>query len=488
MSFTPDIPRLRTELLALVEKHHLPGLGVGVVAGGEMVHAEGFGWADIAGGVAYAPEHRHRIGSITKTMVALCVMALADEGKLSLDDHVAELLPEITLHGYGDRLLVRHLLSHTGGIGEAPNPEDLAHPFATLFGDSEPGLPLAQLYPNGLTVEALPGSKWAYANHGFALLGEIIERIEGTPVADVMRRRVFEPLCMQSSDLYDRPHPDLARGYTQMDTPEAAGLVKLLGIKLTADAPEDAHNYAGEFIRVWANGAQGAVQSTVPDMCRYAIALLRGGRDIVRPETLAEMTRPQYQPDPRLPGWGLGFAVRTVGGQPMFGHGGSVFGGWNSWLGVLPGLDAALVLHTNVMYDGFDAAIVPRAVEAFLGILDEPPTEHALDERVLETAPGVYELPQPGPLTNFRPLWNAGRVKIANEDGRLMLYSRRGPWKAGARLRQVRAGEPDYFAIEKDGSPAQHLVLTRDNAGAVTGIHFQQICHYVRNDELEPWA
>ena len=162
-----------------------------------------------------------------------------------------------------------------------------------------------------------------------------------------------------------------------------------------------------------------------------------------------------------------------------------MFGGWNSWLGVFPDLDAALVLHTNVMYDGFDTAVVPRVVAAFLGAREEVLPAVDIDERVLSTAPGVYELPNPGPLTNFRPLFNAGRIKLAAEDGALMMYSRRGPWKSGARLLPVRAEEPDFFTIANEGVPAQYLVLTRDDGGAVTGIRFQQLCDYVRNPEIE---
>ena len=65
------------------------------------------------------------------------------------------------------------------------------------------------------------------------------------------------------------------------------------------------------------------------------------------------------------------------------------------------------------------------------------------------------------------------------------MYSRRGPWKSGARLLPVRPDEPDFFTIAKDGSPPQYLVLMRDDAGAVTGIRFQQLCDYARNPEVE---
>jgi CubicO group peptidase (beta-lactamase class C family) len=450
-----------------------------------MVHAEGFGFANIAAGEAYRPEHRHRIGSITKTMVSLCIMALVDEGRLSLDDRVRDLLPDIPLHGHGDQLLVRHLLSHTGGLGEAPNPEDLKKPFETLFYDSDPGKSLADLYTNGLTVEAPPNTKWAYANHGFALLGETVSRKEGGRLNEIMAARVFEPLAMRESDLDDKPHPDLARGYTQAETPEQWQLVRLMGIKLASEEKEDGYNMPGEFVGVWGNGGAGAVQSTVPDMCTYASALLDGSRGVVRPETLAEMTRPHWQPDARLPGWGLGFSTRTVGGHLLFGHGGAVFGGWNSWLGVFPKLDAALVLHTNLMYDGWDTGIVPRLVSAFLGAKEEVLPAVNVDEQVLATAPGVYELPNPGPLTNFRPLFNAGRIKLAAEDGALMMYSRRGPWKTGVQLVPVRAGEPDFFTIAKEDSPPQYLVLLRDDAGAVNGIRFQMLCDYVRNPDVD---
>ena len=159
-------------------EQHLPGIGVGIVRGDEVLMAEGFGLADVIAGQPYTAEVRHRIGSITKTMVSLCVMALVDEGRLSLDDRIAGLLPDITLHGHGESLTVWHLLTHTGGIGEAPNESDIRTAFKKLFAETDPATPLAELYAEGITIEADPGTKWSYANHGFALLGEIVSRIE----------------------------------------------------------------------------------------------------------------------------------------------------------------------------------------------------------------------------------------------------------------------------------------------------------------------
>jgi CubicO group peptidase (beta-lactamase class C family) len=484
--FQPDLPRLHDTLAGLFEQHHMPGLGVGIVLDGELAHTESFGFADIALGKQQSPEIRQRIGSITKTMVALCAMALVDEDRLALDSKVEMLLPDINFHGFAGDLTVWHLLTHTGGIGEAPNPEDLKKPFDFLFADTPRDTPIADLYADGVTIEAPPGTKWAYANHGFALLGEIVSRIEKLPLNEVMARRVFEPLGMSASDLNDEPHVDLSHGYSQAPTPQDRALLDMLGVKLEQDDPLDGHNIPGAFVRVWGNGGAGAVQSSVVDMGRYASALLRGSRGVVRKETFTAMTGDQYRPDKRLPGWGLGFSVRGEGPAYHFGHGGSVFGGWNSYLAVYPELDAAIILHANMYSDSFDRTFVPFALSAFIGedVAIEP---QPLDPRFLDGAPGVYELPTPGPLTNFRPQYNCGRVQVRNEDGELVLYSRRGAWKSGARLVPVRPGEPDFFAVQSNGGATQYMTMVLDG-DAVRTLRFQQICEMNRNPEVEPWV
>src|SRR4029453_10483189 len=145
-----------------------------------------------------SPEHRQRIASITKTMVGLCAMALVDEGRRSLDVLVPELLPDIPFSGHSETLTVRHLLTHTGGIGETPELSQLKDPFRLLFG--APEVSLVEAYRGGVTVEVPPGTKWAYANHGYFLLGEIISRVEGTRLSEGGSRRVFSPLGMKNSD------------------------------------------------------------------------------------------------------------------------------------------------------------------------------------------------------------------------------------------------------------------------------------------------
>ena len=488
MPFTQsDSDRLREAVLLLVEDHALPGISIGVVEGDDLVYGEGFGSADIEHDQPMRPEMRQRIASITKTMVGLSAMALVDERRLSLASSVPELLPDIQFKGPADGLTVWHLLTHTGGIGEAPNPEDLARPFDKLFSVEPKLTPLAEAYDAGITIEVPPGTKWAYANHGYMMLGEIISRIEGADIQEVLHRRIFESLGMKDSDIRDEPHPGLSTGYHRAPGEDEAELLRRIGQEPAEEETVDGVNIRGKYTYVWDRPA-GAVQSTIPDMARYASALLRQSAGIVRPETFRAMVSDQWRPDKRLPGWGLGFAVRSYCGHAGFSHGGSAFGGWNSYLVAFPAEQRALLIHMNLMYDQFDTVLVPRIIQAFWGAPDFAPPEVRTDSRIRETAAGVYELTSPGPLTNFRTMTGAGRVMIEARDGGLALTSRRGPWKAGVPMVPASAAEPDLFAL-LTGEPQPPLIaVLRDDSGAVTGLRFPQLVDMYRNESIEPWS
>ncbi len=136
------------------------------------MYSEAFGYADIESKTGADLNRHQRIASISKTLTGLCIMALVDDGRLSLDSRVVDLLPDVAFDGPAQAMTLRHLLTHTSGIGEAPTPDALAatiDPNARSGGDQE----FASLYRRGIIVEAEPGTKWAYANHGYALLGEI---------------------------------------------------------------------------------------------------------------------------------------------------------------------------------------------------------------------------------------------------------------------------------------------------------------------------
>jgi CubicO group peptidase (beta-lactamase class C family) len=477
--------RIRNAAAKAIALHHLPGIAVGVVHSDDLVFAEAFGVADIESQAPLTPQHGQRIASITKTMVGLCALAAVDDGKLRLDAPIAELLPDVRFIGPGGST-VWHLLTHTSGIGEAPtmealrdvaNPDREAIPHAQEFHD---------LYPDGVIVEAEPGSKWAYCNNGYALLGEILRRAEGgAELQEIMERRIWQPLGMQDTHILDEPHARLATGYHRAPNDDTRYQLTRAGIPIKDEPAVDGHNIRGKFTPDFnrAMRAAGGVQSTIPDMAKYASALLRRGAGIVRPETFDEMTAPQYAPAPHLTGWGLAFARAISAGRRTFiGHGGAYFGGWNSHLDVLPEENVAVIQHMNVMVDD-PGPVFRRILRAVLDVEPQQLDDRPLDAQVLATAPGVYELRMPGPLTNFRPATRTGRVTVERDGDALTFRSRWGRAKDPVRLHAGDQSDGAVVAIERpDGDDPEMLVFERNAAGDVTGLRFDDLVYMDRRD------
>jgi CubicO group peptidase (beta-lactamase class C family) len=485
MPFTPkDAARLRDAANAALEALKPAGFAVGVVEGPDLAFVEGFGFADIESGKLQHPDLRQRIGSITKTMVGLCTMALVDEGRLSLTDRLVDHIPELVVDGDAEAVTLRHLLTHTAGIGEVPTAADAARADETLWSD-EPDNDLLGLFPNGITLDMPPGAKWSYANFGFALIGEIVARAEGAPIAEVVRRRVFAPLGMTNSDLLDRPHPDLTTPYHHAPTAEDLRLAERLGRTLPVEQAVDGTNIRGTYRYIRGGGAAGAVQSTIPDMARYASALLARGAGIVKPETFDAMVAPQWHPDERMEGWGLTFQRMRHFGEGFFGHGGGVGGGWNTMLIVSPARNLALLIHANTAFEGM-TPLTSRLLATLIGAQPGALTG-APEAEVIAAAPGVFESPG-GVLTNYRIIGAMGRLMIKAEDGGLKLYARRGAWREGKRLYPGDAADPDFLVIDDDPLSPSKLALVRDAAGAVVGLRCDRLVERVRTEAVEPWA
>jgi CubicO group peptidase (beta-lactamase class C family) len=203
------------ELDAAVEAHmdggHQPGLAYGVIWEGRLVQSGGRGWVRCGGGVP-GESTVFRIASMTKSVTAATVLLLRDEGALALDDDVARHVPEVAaLRPPTDDappLTVRSLLTMTAGF-----------PTDDPWGDRQQDLPdaeFARLIASGLSFAWTPGTAYEYSNTGYALLGRVIMAASGgQPYADVVTRRLLEPLGMRSSvfQAEDVPRSRLAQGY-----------------------------------------------------------------------------------------------------------------------------------------------------------------------------------------------------------------------------------------------------------------------------------
>lgn len=484
--------RIREAAAEVIAKHQLPGISVGVVQGDELVFCESFGFADIESGEPMDPGRRQRIASITKTMVGLCVMGLVDDRQLHLEDRVVDLLPDVAFNGPASALTLKHLLTHTSGIGEAPTLarlRDVANPDRASI--DQPG-DFSTLYPEGITVEVEPGTKYAYCNNGYGLLGEIIVRAAGASLQEVMQRRIWGPLGMSSTDILDENDDRITTCYHRAPNEDTRFQLGRAGIPINEEPTVDGVNIRGKFTADFNMGmrAAGGVQSTIPDMAKYASALMRRGAGIVRPETFDAMVAPHHGDDSRLTSWGLSFArtpLRVSSQKPstwrtVIGHGGAYFGGWNSHIDVLPDERIGIVQHMNIMMDE-PAPIFRRIIRAVLGIEDAPYAERPAETAMLDSAPGLYELPMPGPLTNFRSQTRTGRVNVTRDGDALALESRWGKWKRPVRLTPCDPEDASFFAIQTAGADPAHVAFVREPDGRVSGLRLDELVYMLKRPE-----
>ncbi len=213
-------PAVEAYLRGEMREHRFPGMAVGLVAGGELVWASGLGVRDLATQEPVTSKTVFRIGSITKAFTGVAILQLRDAGKLSLDDPAETYVPEMAQLRYptadSPRITIRHLVTHTAGIGmntgvdywrRANHVLTERELFATL---------------RGFELIAVPGTRTKYSNIGVALAGLVVERVSGQRLRDYVRRNVLQPLGMTSTvwDREDVPAATLATGYRRLDSGE----------------------------------------------------------------------------------------------------------------------------------------------------------------------------------------------------------------------------------------------------------------------------
>jgi D-alanyl-D-alanine carboxypeptidase len=262
---------------------------VAVVAAGPGFRWEGAaGLANVQTSEPLTPAHRFRVQSVMKLFVATVVLQLVDEGVLALDGNAAPVVRDVT---------VRQLLNHTSGL---PNShDDMIELFEPYRSDPAHRWPLG---PRELLAVALdkprlfpPGEGWAYSGSNFLAVGLLVEELTGTTLREELRRRIFEPLKLHTTDLSAElsATDGLARGYFPPDNPLIPGTDWVDATEL--DLP---FNWAG-----------GGGVSTGRDLARFLQALLGG--ELLPPGLRAEMMRTVPSDWEESDGYGLGIEQVT---------------------------------------------------------------------------------------------------------------------------------------------------------------------------------
>jgi CubicO group peptidase (beta-lactamase class C family) len=285
----------------IVRRYHerggQPAIAYGIVRGGELVHAAGFGSRSLGGSVNKpVPDEQtvFRIASMSKSFTASAVLLLRDAGALSLDDPAATYVPELAgwVNGAADAgpLTIRHLLTMTAGF-----------PTDDPWGDRQQGLPLDEfdaLLAGGVSFNWAPGTRFEYSNLGYAILGRVVAAASGVPYDEFIRTRLLTPLGMSRTGFAAEEFTaaDLATGYRR-------------GPDGWQEVPFDPY---GAF------APMGGVFSCVADLATwsagFAAAFPPDGAASRAPHPLAAASRRQMQLPQAVTGWRA--PDRLPGGPP----------------------------------------------------------------------------------------------------------------------------------------------------------------------------
>ncbi|HEX6491480.1 MAG TPA: serine hydrolase domain-containing protein [Gaiellaceae bacterium] len=337
-------PKLAALVHEARRRWNVPGIVLGVLSQGALVFASD-GTRELGRQERVAPATVFRIASITKPFVATLASALAGEGLLELDAPPPRTQVEAT---------VRQLLSHQGGLAcEWPGP------LARFDEADEPLARLAVEAPEPLPVG--PGELFSYSNVGYWLVGAACARAASTSFEQALRSRVLEPLSLEATGF--GPGSGAARGHTQIRP----------GADLHRVAPDS-------YPRV--RRPSGGLWSSVPDLLAFAAHHL-GGPGPLRPESIAELQRPQIATGSEA--YGLGWSISERGGRRTVEHAGSA-AGYQSLLLLVPDAELAVAALTNSSRGG--AAL--RDVLEQLGLGREQRQAVSLTEVELAALSGRY--------------------------------------------------------------------------------------------------
>ena len=459
-----NVSELTGRVDEILNRHPAVGLAVGVVRNGSLEYFHAQGLANIASKTPITEDTVFRIASITKTITAIAVMQLWERGLVDLDApandylHAFKLVPAKASFRPAT---VRHLLTHTAGIPQVLHLSDWLFPERRESFKIGRAPTLAEYYRDrgGLHPVVEPGTTFAYGDHTFGTLGQIIEDVSGMPLDHYFRERIFDPLGMADSDLLrsERVRAHLATGYT----------IGSHGVETVADCEG-------------VTAGAGSIYSTPRDMARYMAALLGGGTNdhgqVLKPETMASMFAPQFQTDPRVAGFGLGFWRSHLGGHVAIWHEGTM-PGFNSQIWLAPDDGVGVIAFTNGARGAMSWFIVEasRLLGEVLGVPDEvirADVPHH-PERWGDLR-GWYRLSAQWTDMQSRLMGGLG-AEVFVRGGQLMIrvLSPIPLLYRGFALHPDDENDPDVFRIDlgKYGFGTQRVVFSRDARGAARGMH-----------------
>lgn len=308
----PDATARIEQLVSnLMRERGIPGLSVAISTENQLCYSQGFGLADVENAVAATPETRYRTASIAKSMTAVVVMSLVEEGVLDLNAEVRQYCGD-----YPDKswpITSRQLLGHLAGVRHYKNGDEAQS--TRHFFSLKSALSTFRDDP----LRHQPGTKFLYSSFGYNLLGAVAEGAAEREFVELLQEHVFMPAGMSYTVVDDQYAviPARARGYIR---PTPALLKKL---------PAEHNLQAGELYNAALHDTSmkipgGGLLSTAPDLVRFAIAVNTG--TLLQEEARQQMWTSQKTAAGKETGYGLGWRVGRRSGRKTVSHTGGQSG------------------------------------------------------------------------------------------------------------------------------------------------------------------
>jgi CubicO group peptidase (beta-lactamase class C family) len=303
------LPELQKAMKDVLDKAHLPGAGVALVSNGALLWCGGFGKADLGSGRDVTCETEFRVGSISKSFVALALLKLQEEGKINLEARLEDVAPEVPFKNRWESsnpVRIVNLLEHTAGFDDMQASE--------IYNFKDPyDFPLLEVFKRFEEPQKVrwpPSTRMSYSNPGFGIAGYLIEKVSGRPYDQYIRDTILRPLGMANADFpfTDRNKPLLATAYDR-DPPRALG-------------------YPYIYLR-----PAGDLKASPGELAKLVEFLLRRGKatdaQILKPESIIRMESVEStlaaKNGLRL-GYGLANYTEVEGGVVTHGHDGGIDG------------------------------------------------------------------------------------------------------------------------------------------------------------------
>jgi CubicO group peptidase (beta-lactamase class C family) len=402
-----DLAAIDAYLAAEVKEKGYPGLSCAIVRDGKTVFAHAYGKVSLDDKAeAATPETPFWIGSVTKQFACACVLLLAEEGKLSVNDPVAKYYPKLTR---AKDITLHDLMSHVSGY---PDYYPLDFVDRRMLKPEAVDKIIGEYAGGKLDFE--PRARYSYSNTGYMILGRVVEKVSGETLGKFMTERILKPLGMKHSAF--EPAVDakgLAKGYRSfaLGDPEPA--------------PPEAEGWLY---------AAGGLTASAPDLARWDLGLMEG--KVLNPEMLRLMTTPRKLTTGKTSNYGCGLQIVDRNGEAMWMHNGAV-SGFLAFNAMIPRTKSAVVLLTNSEH--LDPGSLFRTLVAL--VLKDQADKEAVD------VPKVTGPTPKDAALEFLHEMQAGEVNRKNLGEEFSFYLTDEKLKAAApRLKAL--GEPEKVEVE----------------------------------------